>query len=133
MSALIPIGAIVGSFSVFAILLNVGRRSSLIFTDILSIIGMLFCIYSVYTDDLDNAWLMLMIGRGICGICTGLNSTLIPNELYDGECNFNKLLETRFYLYLLKGFNLIFFFFLFGVLVLLLFNLLYGLLLLLIL
>lgn len=39
---------------------------------------MICCVYSVFIEDINNGWTILLIGRGICGICTGLNSTLIP-------------------------------------------------------
>jgi len=69
-------GMFVGILSTFCILLTrkFSRRFLLIFTDLISIFGVVICILAVQLDHL----FLLYIGRFICGITTGLNLSIIP-------------------------------------------------------
>ena len=58
---------------------KMGRRKAMILTDIISIIGMGFCALSIHNTSV----IWFLIGRMICGITTGLNTTLVP--LYNRE------------------------------------------------
>ena len=53
---------------------TLGRRLSLIIVDLISIFGLIICLLSVYSI---NVW-FLIIGRIICGISSGFNTTLVP-------------------------------------------------------
>ena len=67
-SSLMPIGGLIGAL-IAGPLLHSGRRFSLLMTDILSIAGVVLCLYSFHTKNVYE----LFAGRIVCGICSGMN------------------------------------------------------------
>jgi SP family galactose:H+ symporter-like MFS transporter len=68
--ALIPIGAAFGAVGSGPLLAKLSRKYSLIFTDILGIIGLGFSLISNLNT--------LFVARFIIGVAVGLNSSLVP-------------------------------------------------------
>ncbi len=68
-----PVGGFIGSVS-GAAFSKLGRRMAMILIDIISIIGCLMYLWAVYYKSLS----CLEIARLVCGICSGLNTTIVP-------------------------------------------------------
>ena len=66
----VPIGAIFGCILAKKLAELIGRKNSLIITDFISIIGVGLTIIPIFH--------ILLIGRLICGLATGLNCILVP-------------------------------------------------------
>ena len=73
MTSIVPFVALVGAL-IGGPLAKLGRKIALIATDVFSIIGVITCVCGLHFKSI-NAFL---IGRIICGINVGLNSTLVP-------------------------------------------------------
>ena len=58
----------------FVLVRKQSRRNILIMTDVISIVGVLVTMISAMVRSIP----ILFVGRAICGIGTGLNSTLVP-------------------------------------------------------
>jgi predicted MFS family arabinose efflux permease len=67
--AIVPFGAGLGAILANYILAHVNRRNSLIFTDLIGIVGMIFSI-------IPDVWLLLA-SRFVIGLATGLNSAIV--------------------------------------------------------
>ena len=51
-----------------------GRKTALLSTDLIGIIGVAICLLSLYQKD----EIILFVGRGVSGFAVGLNSMLVP-------------------------------------------------------
>ena len=72
-TSLTPTAALFGAL-IAAPIAKIGRRKAMIIADIIGIIGLLVCLYSIYIKSLYT----LFIGRVICGLIVGCNSALTP-------------------------------------------------------
>jgi MFS family permease len=74
-TSLVPLGAALGAYIAGTLAQKLGRRKSIIITDLIALTGMIIeTIPTIQT---------ILIGRFICGSCVGLNSALVP--LYISE------------------------------------------------
>lgn len=75
LTGLMPLGAMVGSFFAGKIAKNRGKRLSFIFADVIGVGGILFCLIS------EERVGFMLLGRFVCGIAVGINSSLIPSYI----------------------------------------------------
>ena len=53
---------------------KLGRRTAMIIIDAIAILGVLICLFSIFQKSI----FILYVGRFICGLMVGANSSLVP-------------------------------------------------------
>ena len=78
LTTLVPVGAFIGCLST-GFLSKLGRRVTMMFVDLLSIIGVILCLSAI----LKLSTFLLIVGRFICGFTSGVNTAIVA--LYINE------------------------------------------------
>jgi MFS family permease len=73
LTSIVPFVALIGAL-IGGPLAKLGRKIALIITDLFSIIGVVTCVCGLHFKAIH----LFFIGRIICGINVGINSTLVP-------------------------------------------------------
>lgn len=94
LQALLPVGAVLGSPLGGIIADRIGRKAALQVGAVPSLIGWVLLFVAQYTTSTSTFKSFLLLGRGLAGVATGMQSTVIPvstcsimQNLFKNNCN----------------------------------------------